>query len=359
MTELNTKRLCDVHVHMRDFEFDTAENFLDLLASTGVTDTALQALCWWSPVENLSVLYQKANYKKMKLSAFGSIHKIDLYKDIPFEKQAKALFDMGCDGIKLLGQKPKERKVLGYGINDKRFDKMFSMMEEMGKPVLIHVNDPEKFWDITQMTEHEISRGWYYGEGTGYLSKQEIYDETFKMLDKHPNLKVCLAHFFFQSNFIDESIRIMEKYPNVSFDLTPGWEMFVGFTPKIDEWHDFFEKYSDRIMYGTDSNTYKDNNPEIHELVRRAITHDKTEFPMPAFDGPIIKGLELTQPTIDKICMTNYDKFVGSIQPVKTDKLIDAAQRAYDGIKKGGDFEKKDRCLVWLEQLLNKYGLFQ
>ena len=92
MTDLKTKRLCDAHIHMRDFEFDIAEKFLDMLYSIGVTDTALQALCWWSPVENLSVLYQKATYKKMNISAFGSIHKTDLYKDIPFETQAENLF---------------------------------------------------------------------------------------------------------------------------------------------------------------------------------------------------------------------------------------------------------------------------
>ena len=355
MTDLKTKRLCDAHIHMRDFEFDVAEKFLDMLYSIGVTDTALQALCWWSPVENLSVLYQKATYKKMKLSAFGSIHKMDLYKDIPFETQAENLFKTGCDGIKLLGQKPKERKELGYGINDKRFDKMFSLMEEMGKPALIHVNDPEKFWDKSQMTEHEISRGWYYGEGTGYLSKQEIYDETFEMLDKHPNLKVCLAHFFFQSNFIDEAERIMEKYPNVSFDLTPGWEMYVGFSTKIDAWHDFFEKYADRIMYGTDSNTYKGaDNALIHELVRQAITHDKTEFVAPAFDGPIIKGLDLSQNAIDKICVTNYDKFVESIVPVKMDEVKERAEKMLSDIKKGEDFEKKERCMSWLGELLKK-----
>ena len=353
MTELNTKRICDAHVHMRDFEFDKAEKFLDLLHSIGITDVAIQALCWWNPVSNLAMLYQKANYKKMYIAAFGSIHKTDLYKDIPFETQAENLFKVGCDGLKLLGQKPKERKVLGYGINDKRFDKMFSLMEEMGKPVLIHVNDPEKFWDITQMTEHEISRGWFYGEGTGYLSKQEIYDETFQMLDKHPNLKVCLAHFFFQSNFIDEATRIMEKYPNVSFDLTPGWEMYVGFSTKIDAWHDFFEKYADRIMYGTDSNTYKgDDNALIHELVRQAITHDNTEFTAPAFGGPIIKGLDLSQSAINKICMTNYDKFVGDITPVNMGEVLNRAEKMLADLKNGEDFEEKDRCINWLNELI-------
>lgn len=319
--------------------------------------------CSRSLTEHFATIFQfcigKKITKKINLSAFGMIHNLpnDIYKDIPYIEQIKALLDMGCDGIKMMWA-PDTRKRLGHGIDDERYEEMFTYLEENGIPMVIHVNDPEDQWIPRELTEYEKSRGWgYFTEG--YLSKQEIYDETFKMLDRHPKLKVTFAHFFFLSNFIDEAERVLETYPQVNFDLTPGWEMFVGFTPKIDEWHDFFEKYSDRIMYGTDSNTYKDNNPEIHELVRRAITHDKTEFPMPAFDGPIIKGLELTQPTIDKICMTNYDKFVGSIQPVKTDKLIDAAQRAYDGIKKGGDFEKKDRCLVWLEQLLNKYGLFQ
>ncbi len=103
------------------------------------------------------------------------------------------------------------------------------------------------------------------------------------MLDKHPRLNATLAHFFFLSEYRDRVEEILEKYPNVKFDLTPGWEMYIAFSKDTEGWHDFFEKYSERILFGTDSGNHKDNNAELNRLVYSAITRDSSEFPMPLF----------------------------------------------------------------------------
>ena len=257
------KRFADAHVHMSDLDFGKCKAYLDLLAAQEVTDVALQSLTYRSIAYNLAVLYWKGTYKKLKLSAFGMVHNEDFYQAIPFEVQAKALLDMGCDGIKMM-YAPSTRKRLGYGVNDARYDGLFTYLEDNGIPIVIHVNDPEEFWEERALTEYEKSRGWGYFDGT-YLSKQEIYDETFQMLDKHPRLRVTFAHFFFLSNHIEEATRVLETYPNVHFDLTPGWEMFLGFSKDIDAWQAFFEKYADRILFGTDCNDIKDFNPQIYQ----------------------------------------------------------------------------------------------
>ena len=51
---------------------------------------------------------------------------------------------------------------------------------------------------------------------------------------------------------------------------TPGWEMFVGFRENYDAWRAFFETYSDRIFYGTDTAGYPIKKA-IHETVRYAV----------------------------------------------------------------------------------------
>lgn len=319
------KNFADVHIHISDMDFGKCEEYLDLLADLDVTDATLQSLSYHSAASNLISLYWKSSYKKIRLSAFGMPHHLDLYKDIPFEIQAKTLLDMGCDGIKLMFN-PVMRKKLGYGINAVRYDKMFTYLEDNDVPVLIHVNDPEEYWIPRELSETDKQRGWGYFE-EGFLSKQKIYDETFEMLDRHPRLRVTFAHFFFLSNFIDEATRVMETYPNVNFDLTPGWEMYLGFSKDIDAWQAFFEKYSDRIIYGTDCNNYKDINPQIHQLVRMGISHDKTEFIMPAYRALPIKGLDLSEETLDKIIHKNYDRFVGEPKPVDMSAVCAAAHR--------------------------------
>ncbi|MBQ4328055.1 MAG: amidohydrolase family protein [Clostridia bacterium] len=339
------KNLADIHVHMSEPEYEKCEKFLDLMAEQDVTDLALQALSYHSVAYNVAMLYWKNTYKKIRIAAFGMPHNLDFYRNIPFELQAKALIDMGCDGIKLMFD-PGTRKKLGYGINDERYDKMFTYLEENDVPVLIHVNDPEEYWIPRELSETAKQRGWGYFE-EGFLSKQEIYDETFEMLDRHPRLRVTFAHFFFLSNFIDEATRVMETYPNVNFDLTPGWEMYLGFSKDIDAWQAFFEKYSDRILYGTDCNNYKDINPQIHQLVRMGISHDKTEFIMPAYRALPIKGLDLSEETLDKIIHKNYVKFVGEPKPVDMATVCAAAHRVITDI---GDSE--DEALVKAQDAL-------
>ena len=248
--------LADIHVHIDTTDAKKVYELFDSLKDVGVTDLTILGLTKHGIFQNLLALYYKNKYKKINISVFGSLHHNDIYSDIPYEKQVELLIDMGIDGMKFLEMKPDFRKLLPEGVNSEKYDKMFTLLEEKGLPVLMHVNDPEEFWDIQKIAPSHIERGWFYGDGT-YLSRQEIYDEVFEMLKKHPKLNVVFAHFFFISNDIKRAIEILETYPNVKFDLTPGSEMFKGFSKNTDAWHDFFEKYSDRILYGTDSNVGK------------------------------------------------------------------------------------------------------
>lgn len=309
---------------MNDMSFQKAESMLDVIASMGVTKVALQSLTYRSVAYNLWLLWWKEHYKKMELSVFGMVHNEDFYAAIPFEVQAKALLNMGCDGIKMM-YSPAARKRIGYGINDPRYDKMFDYLEEHNVPLLIHVNDPEAMWERRELTPMERARGWGYFEG-GHLTKEEIYAETFEMLDKHPRLRVTFAHFFFLSCFKEEAERVMEKYPCVSFDLTPGWEMFIGFSKDTDGWRNFFKKYSDRIFFGTDSDDTKGFNAEIHLLVKMATSRDD-EFLMPCYKEALVRGLGLDSDTLDKIYIRNYERLIGTPKEVNTSLLISAAER--------------------------------
>lgn len=349
------KRFADAHIHAQTVNDDAAiKNMLDTISCMGVTDAILLSVSDFDITQNLCMLYSKMNYKKINLRVFGAVDSLEKYiTGVPYEKQAEELLDMGCDGIKMLDMKPNRRKLLKKGINDTSYDRMFDMLEERQVPVLIHAADPETFWDENPDDPHAFERGWYYGDGT-FPSKQQIYNEVFEMLDKHKNLSVTFAHFFFLSNFIDEAKRVMEKYPNVKFDITPGWEMFVGFSKKIDEWHDFFEQYSDRILFGTDSClSWKDPKTyaiKVNELVCTAISHDKSEFVMPYFNSSIIKGLDLSEDTIEKIKYKNFAAFVGEdTKPVNTDKFYAAAEEMLKNIKNDASMANSAE---WLKNVL-------
>ena len=320
------KKFANAHVHIKYGDPKKVEHFLEALTKTGITDVALLSLCaypGYEKTENLSILWWKSKFNKLRISAFGSLHEVDVYANVPYEVQLEKLLALGCD-------------------------KMFSIMEERGIPAIIHSGDPEKFWDMSTASAEAIAKGWCYGDGT-YLSCQEHYEECFRMLDKHPKLNAVFAHMFFLSENMDEAVRILEKYPNVSFDLTPGTEMYPAFAKDIDAWQDFFEKYSDRILFGTDSGDHKYNEAELHNLVYTALTHDSSEFEMPGFPGKISRGLYLSEKAVENICYNNYERLIGGrVAPVDMDGVVAAAKQMLVDMKDTAT----ENDILWLENFI-------
>ena len=118
------------------------------------------------------------------------------------------------------------------------------------------------------MLPHQIERGWCYA-GKGFESYEDLHRETLELLDKHPKLNAILAHFFFLSDDMAEAERIMEKYPNVYFDITPGTEMYENFAKYTDSWREFFIKYQERIIFGTDADdgSYLENADDLYRMI--------------------------------------------------------------------------------------------
>ena len=218
---------------------------------------------------NIKALYVKSRMNAenpKKCYVFGHIHHHLDGKDTAegFYRQAKQLYEMGVDGYKFIEGKPGFRKDTGYAIDDPIYDKMYEFIQSTGLPVLHHIADPAKCWDITKATPIMIQRGWVYDET--YRTLPQLREETEGLLRKFPNIKVTLAHFYFTSDDYEGAVRLMETYPNVCVDLTPGGEMFKNFSADIDKWRSFFVKYQGRILYGTDTyNIDYGNNPDDYE----------------------------------------------------------------------------------------------
>jgi len=169
-----------------------------------------------------------------------------------FADYVNTLMGMGCDGVKMIEGKPDTRKMLPIPPFDSPpYLPYWAKLEESGVPVLFHVNDPEEFWDAARIPEWAKERGWFYGDGT-YINNEVQYQEVLNVLHRHPGVKVIFAHFFFLSNQLDRLADYLDEFPNMHVDLTPGIEMYFNFAKKPKATREFFIKYQDQIVYGTD-----------------------------------------------------------------------------------------------------------
>ena len=234
--------------------------------------------------------------------------------------QYKELMEIGFDGIKMLEGKPTEHKRIGKDLNHPAFNKLYKAMEEDGTQLLMHVNDPDEFWDVERAPDWAVKNGWAYLDGT-YASYEEIHRQTVKILEDHPKLHLTLAHFFFCSKEPEILEGLFERYPNFCVDLTPGGEMYVEFEKNYEYYRNFFNKYSDRLIFGTDRSYLGDNNYAdwLFNVVTTFIGTDKTVL---SFDNKMLKGLSLTQDKVDNIFFANFERRAGKTpKPVNKEKF--------------------------------------
>lgn len=167
-----------------------------------------------------------------------------------FSRYIRLVMDAGCDGVKLLEGKPQMRKNIPVpDFDDACWEPFWSFAEENRVPILWHVNDPETHWS-PDASEWVKKQGWWYDET--FINNEVQYTQVLNVLDRHKHLKVIFAHFFFMSAQLDRLDGIMERCPDIMVDLTPGIEMYENFSADFDRAKAFFEKYHDRIVYGTD-----------------------------------------------------------------------------------------------------------
>ena len=322
-------KITDCHIHMHTLDLERGEKCFEYLAKLGADAVAIQCLASYpeySNLENIYGLMLKDRTKALRVYTYGSLHEFDDMCEFSYEHQLEGLVAMGCDGMKFIHMKPNMRKATGKGINHPSYDGVLSLMEDMGIPALVHSKDPAFFWHKDQMLPLHVEKGWCYEDG-GFESWETLHSETLEMLDKHPNLKVILAHFFFLSDRLDEAGRILDKYPNVYLDITPGTEMYENFGKEAEKTREFFIKYQDRIIFGTDADdvTFEENAADLFRMIQGVLNNEGEAYTDHCYVDLNVKGINLPEEVVDKIMHGNFEKFMGA-QPKPVDgELVEKA----------------------------------
>ncbi len=245
-------------------------------------------------------------------------------------RQTKALLLAGCDGIKLLEGKPDLRREFPIPDFDSRaWEAFWALLEEKGAPVTLHLNDPPEFWDAERINPYARSRGWFYGEDT--VNNEAQYAQMERVLERHPALRIQLAHMYFLYSEPERLDALLERFPGVRLDLTPGAEIYSGLSAIPDRAQKFFSDHRDRIFFGTDTGSRallseKELDPDESAarvaLVSRFL---ETEGPFTLLpDGKYLFGtppmelcgLGLSDEALDMVYRKNAEAFYGAPKPV-------------------------------------------
>ena len=353
------RKVKDAHWHLFDWYDRDGRDFYTVLdgfqtrhGMAGVNICAIPCYHDYGPAQNvLAALYKLHNpnayaYGGMSYTAkpacFPQPEGFDLLT------QYEELMAMGFDGIKLLETKPEEQKAYGFQISDANFEPLFAACEKNGTHLIWHVADPETFWDKDRIPVRFLEKGWFYGDGT-YMPLDQLYGQVEAVLARHPKLKVNFAHFFFRSEHPELLEALFAKYENVGVDITPGAEMYADFRKERDFYRDFFTKYADRILFGTDTEFETYGEPDayfdtLQDAVYSFAASDRDTFVI----VEDVKGLDLPETVKDKILYQNFERLAG-----KTPKPVDVeALKRY--VKKYAPYFTDKKLLARIEQELQE-----
>ena len=324
-------KVIDAHLHFYDWKDENGEYFFHCfeeyrkeMGLAGINLAALPSGYGCDVTSNIMCAVYKLINKETFAHAGLLYDKYPMGENLPdymkFKVQLDELEEIGFDGIKMIEGKPTVHRTIGGSLLNSEHDKFFEEAEKRGTHIIFHVNDPKEFWTK--------EGGDYYGDST-FASNEELYRQAYAILEKHPNLCVTFAHFFFKSEHPEELAELFEKYPNVCVDLTPGWEMYLSFYENKEFFKDFFTKYSKRILLGTDAYFPRPTECSMW-LVDRVYRFLASSDVVKAVADRYESGLCLDDDVINDITYKNFERRV-SVIPKEINK--EALHRYFEKYK--------------------------
>ena len=323
MSEWNSKlrSIVDGHVHMGSVADE--KSMLAIREAAGIEKMNLVSIQEPEAATGLpQSLYMKARYPQLFYVFAGLNHAEKLsagrVRTPRLAEQVESFVEMGCDGVKMIEGKPTSRQHMDIPVTDAYFADYWARVEELGLPIVWHVNDPEEFWDPARIPGWAKEQNWGYGPGD--IQKEQLYAEVDEVLARYPNLRIIFAHFYFLSADPDRARRFLDRHLSVHFDLAPGVEMLYNLSRDPEASREFFIEYADRIVFGTDlfSGLSVEQGRIRAGLVFRWLESGDTfrvpeeaDFLLGPPEDGLIRGMSLPGDVLAKIYHDNFVRLAG------------------------------------------------
>jgi predicted TIM-barrel fold metal-dependent hydrolase len=248
------------------------------------------------------------------------------FKELDYPKiQADAIqhaYDAGARGLKILktlGLYLRENITSGtlVKIDDHRFDPMWDACGQLNLPVAIHVSDPVAFFLPTDRFNERYEElnnhpDWSFYDHD-FPSNAELLETRNRVMARHPKTQFVVLHVGNFAENLENVSENLDRFPNMSVDIAARIGE-LGRQPRAAR--RFFDKYQDRVVFGTDATPHGDKFPQqvfgdaLYEIYYRFLESDDEYFDYaPAKIPPQgrwkIYGMELGDTVLKKVYQQN------------------------------------------------------
>lgn len=194
------------------------------------------------------------------------------------EKQIQRLkkeIDAGARMVKVwknFGMVTKDASGKFIQIDDARLQPIWDFLRARNIPVMGHIGEPVQAWRALDdpnnphygyYTDHPEYHAYQHPEIPSY---ETIITARDNWIANNPDLKILCAHLGSMSHDVAMVAERLDKFPNIYVEPAARFGDLVG--QDSDNVRAFFEKYQDRIMFGTDYGTSGPQNGKTVEELR-------------------------------------------------------------------------------------------
>ena len=180
-------------------------------------------------------------------------------------EEARRAGARGLKILKTLGLFLRENVTSGalIKVDDHRFDPMWDACGQLEIPVAIHVSDPIAFFRPTDRFNERYEElaahpDWSFYD-RDFPSNAELLEARNRVMARHPRTQFLVLHV---GNFAEDLANVSEnldRFPNMTVDIAARIGE-LGRQPRTAR--KFFDKYQDRILFGTDATPHGTEVPQ-------------------------------------------------------------------------------------------------
>lgn len=214
-----------------------------------------------------------------------------------YRQGARGVGELGDKGLGELYSTPT--RGWGLHIDDPAMKPLLEKCAELKMPVSIHVAEDQWMYEKVDSTNDGLmnSAKWHVDQTkTGLLGHDELIKTLEKAVKENPKTTFIACHLANTNADMSILARLFDQYPNLYADIAAR---FGEFSPIPRYAKAFFEKYADRLVYGTDMGPSNEMYYTTFRILESADEHFY-EHNMFGYHWPLY-GLNLSDAALKKI----------------------------------------------------------
>ncbi len=211
---------------------------------------------------------------------------------------------LGARGVGEEGDKGKGMewgKAAGLHLDDPRMDPLLEKCADLRIPVSIHVADPIWMYQKMDASNDGLMNAysWRLDNQPDIVGHSGMIDILERAVKRHPRTTFIAVHFANLDYDLARMGQILDRYPNLYADISARYAE-TAVTPRFTA--QFYEKYQDRLLYGTDMGF----NEDMYRLTFRMLESLDEHFYAPIFEYHwSYSGFGLSDSVLKKVYRTN------------------------------------------------------